>query len=76
MGHILCYLRSTVFLEKSDNLLASQQFNTWDGLFISDGNTDLRRRHTLLSHGHNQINDGFRGVRDPFGGSSFEGSHG
>ena len=40
----------TVLLQQSDDFLTSQQFNAWYGLFISDGNTDLRWWHTFFGH--------------------------
>jgi hypothetical protein len=33
--------KCTVFLEESDDFLSSQELDTWDGFFVSDGNTDL-----------------------------------
>ena len=64
----------TVLLEESCHLLSSQELDTGDGFLVSDDDTNLRGRHTLFSHGDDQIADGSGGVCDPTSGSSFEGS--
>ena len=56
--------------------MASKELNAGDGFLISDGNTDLRRGHTLLCHGDNEFTNAFRSMRHPLGASSLEGGNG
>ena len=56
---------STVLLEETDDLLSGEELDAGDGFLISDGDTDLGGRHSLLCHGDDEIADGAGGVCDP-----------
>jgi len=55
----------TILLEETDDLLAGEELDAGDGFLVSDDDTDLGGRHTLFSHGDDQITDGSGGVCDP-----------
>jgi len=62
----------TVLLEDSEDLSTSQESDLGNTVKISQGDTDLRRRKTLLGELDNQFNNSRGRESDPLGGSSSE----
>ena len=61
-----------MLLEKTHDLLASQQLDAGHCLSVPNGHSDLRGRKSLLGHGDDEVADGTRGVCDPASSSALE----
>jgi len=74
-GSTYVYKLSTMLLQKTYDLLSSEELDAGDGFLISDGNTDLGWRHSLFGHGDNKVRNRPGGVCDPTSVSSFKRSN-